>query len=232
MNETATLKPERKKQRKHLPKVDKEFIHELGSMTGFRKEEVRLAYAACMKIIRDQLSAGKEVYIPHVGKFVFIMAKPRKIPQRGQGGRVPALDLGERLMLKFKVHQRFKHHVRFNVKPKVVRRHQRWSDVRKAAKMANQILSVEQTASPSIQPGKEPSTSPAREHNTHNPGELPDMGGTTEAPGCKPDSNGTSPTSPIAPLAEPIREIESEPAECETKLQASAIGTGPQSEAL
>lgn len=210
-----------------LPRGDAAIVERVMQITGFRREESRISYQATVAAIREKIEAGEEVILPGVGRFVFMIAKPRTVPNR-RG--LPKLTLGERPVLKFKTNQTFKELLK-SVKPKNPRKHQRWSDLRKASTLANQILKGESSASPSIQPDTVPSTSTAQEGNNRIRAQNPDTAGTSSAPDCKSDSNGISTGAASEPLSEQARVIVVTPVQREQLLRSSREIQAPPAEA-
>jgi nucleoid DNA-binding protein len=210
-----------------LPRGDTAIVGRISELSGFRREEARISYQATMAAIREKLEAGEEVIFPGVGRFVFMLAKPRTIPAR-RG--LPQLVLGERPLLKFRMLERFKTFMK-SVKPKNPRKHQRWSDMRKASTLANQILNSEQTASPSNPPDMAPSASSTLEGSTRNLDPNLDTAGTPSGSDCKSGSTGISPSDPSEPLSAPARVIEVTPVEYGQLLRTSLGIPAPPPEA-
>jgi nucleoid DNA-binding protein len=210
-----------------LPRGDTAIVGRISELSGFRREEARISYQATMAAIREKLEAGEEVIFPGVGRFVFMLAKPRTIPAR-RG--LPQLVLGERPLLKFRMLERFKTFMK-SVKPKNPRKHQRWSDMRKASTLANQILNSEQTASPSNLPDREPSASSGQGGSSRTPVPSPDTAGTPSGLDCKSGSTDILPSAPSEPLSAPARVIEVTPVEYEQLLRSSLERPVPPPEA-
>lgn len=206
-----------------LPRGDNAIVERVMEITGFRREESRVSYQATVAAIRERIEAGEEVILPGVGRFVFMMAKPRTIPAHNG---LPKLELKERPVLKFKTKDTFKELLK-SVKPKNPRKHQRWSDARTAAKLANQILKGESSASPSNPLDKAPSEVTAQERSTRTHAPSLDTAGTSSVPDCKSDSSGTAPAAQGEPPSEQSPSSESEPTQCEPELQTSPTVTEP-----
>jgi len=187
--------------RKYAAKTNMELCRHVQLTTGLRTDECKLAIAAVMDGIREQIFSGNDFIIPKLGRFQFLIAKPRK---------VGPYSIGERPVLKFKPLDEVKLLVR-TITPKKPRRYVRWSE----RKLASQNQTADGTASPSSQRGKALAARLKRGQNNHSLQGHHGAGGTSATPDRTPGIPGIVPIVPAeSPLA-PYLRSGPEPAQCE-----------------
>lgn len=203
--------------RKYATPTNMALFHHVRAITGLRTDECKLAIAAVMDGIREQIFSGNDFIIPKLGRFQFLIAKPRK---------VGPYSIGERPVLKFKPLDEVKLLVR-TITPKKPRRYVRWSE----RKLANQNQTADGTASPSSQRGREIAARLKRGQNNRNPDLTRDKDGSAVTPDQTPGIPGIVPIVPAeSPLA-PYLRSGPEPARCEPSPTASPATSGLPPEA-
>lgn len=208
---------ENKPKRKYAAKTNMALFHHVRATTGLRADECKLAIAAVMDGIREQIFAGNEFVIPKLGRFQFLIAKPRK---------VGPYSIGERPVLKFKPQDEVKMLIR-TITPKNPRRYVRWSE----RKLASQNQTADGTASPSSQRGKALVERLKRAQNNRIPDRNRDTAGSAATPDQAPGIPGIVPVVPAeSPLAPYLRSGPA-PAQCEPSPTASPAASGLPPEA-
>lgn len=192
---------ENKPKRKYAAKTNMALFHHVRATTGLRADECKLAIAAVMDGIREQIFAGNEFIIPKLGRFQFLIAKPRK---------VGPYSIGERPVLKFKPQDEVKLLIR-TITPKNPRRYVRWSE----RKLASQNQTADGTASPSSQRGKEIAARLKRGQNNHSPDPIHCTDGSAATPDQTPGKTGSGQGVPAESLVEPYLQSGPAPTQCE-----------------